>query len=456
MLISTAAALMPGPENIKPHQRIASEWLASKRYALLADDMGLGKTLEAIHACDLVKAERVAVVCPALGRVNWRREFAKWSLLGPSLMIAGYDSLAVNPNLRAQFARFAPDVLILDEAHMLKNRKARRTRAVYGQHIDRAHGIAVSAKRVWLLTGTPAPNNVAELWTHLHALWPGEIQFGGKAMSYMDFVREFTDWTMTDFGVRILDNRRQALPRLKEIMSRICLRRTLDDVPDIALPPLVWEDPYIMAVDTLSPDAKELKQMEESDPELADRVRRMLEAADAGKTRSLMTAADAMAMATLRRLTATLKAKVVAKGLAAELADTPGEKIVIFAHHLEAIELMAEALRRFNPRVVRGGQTDKQRAAAITDFQTDPGCRVAVVQLTAGNHSITLTASARVVFLELSWVPAENAQAAKRCHRIGQSRPVFVRTYALAGSIDEAVQQALVRKARALSELMEN
>jgi SWI/SNF-related matrix-associated actin-dependent regulator 1 of chromatin subfamily A len=59
-----------------------------------------------------------------------------------------------------------------------------------------------------------------------------------------------------------------------------------------------------------------------------------------------------------------------------------------------------------------------------------------------------------VVFAEASWVPADNLQAAKRVHRIGQTRPVLVRFISLAGSLDEAITDVLRRKARLLAQIM--
>ena len=76
-------------------------------------------------------------------------------------------------------------------------------------------------------------------------------------------------------------------------------------------------------------------------------------------------------------------------------------------------------------------------------------------QVTAAGTLITLTAANQVVFLESSWVPADNAQAAMRCHRIGQTRPVFVRVVGLAGSVDEQVQATLRRKIATLTQLFD-
>jgi len=103
--------------------------------------------------------------------------------------------------------------------------------------------------------------------------------------------------------------------------------------------------------------------------------------------------------------------------------------------------------------LILGGTTEKDRVKAIDDFQTDPNVRLIAAQLTAASTAVTLTAASDVLFLEQSWTPAVNAQAAKRAHRIGQTRPVHVRTLVIANSIDEAVAETLARKTEMLSEL---
>jgi SNF2 family DNA or RNA helicase len=96
------------------------------------------------------------------------------------------------------------------------------------------------------------------------------------------------------------------------------------------------------------------------------------------------------------------------------------------------------------------------RQTAIDQFQANPKVRVFIGQLQACSTAITLHAANQVVFVEQSWTPSDNAQAAKRCHRIGQKNPVFVRMLGLAKSVDEAVAKVLARKSQMISELMED
>ena len=66
-----------------------------------------------------------------------------------------------------------------------------------------------------------------------------------------------------------------------------------------------------------------------------------------------------------------------------------------------------------------------------------------------------MTAASDLLFVESSWVPAENEQAAQRIHRIGQSEPCLVRFAMLAGSIDEQIQRAVARKMESITKVVD-
>jgi SNF2 family DNA or RNA helicase len=106
-------------------------------------------------------------------------------------------------------------------------------------------------------------------------------------------------------------------------------------------------------------------------------------------------------------------------------------------------------------RWLAGDMTGKARADAVFDFQQDGGPRVIVCNIVAGGTGVTLTAASEAVFVELSWVPGENAQAADRIHRIGQGRKTRVRFLALAGTCDEAITATLRTKTKMISEVLQ-
>src|SRR4051812_8971031 len=69
----------PEEDPLYPYQIEGAKWLAERKLALLADEMGVGKTAQVIRACDDIGAERILILCPAVARINWQREFARFS-----------------------------------------------------------------------------------------------------------------------------------------------------------------------------------------------------------------------------------------------------------------------------------------------------------------------------------------------------------------------------------------
>lgn len=406
-----------------PYQRIGADWLASKKHALLADQMGLGKTVQAIMAAKQVGARRIAVVCPASVRANWHREFERWwPEFGADPFVNSYNML-----VRGSWYGMGPEVLIIDEAHYLKNRDSKRTKAVYGKD-----GLATRARRVWLLSGTPAPNNPAELWTHLHALAPGLIMGkNGKPASWWGFVNRYCKTVDKGFGPQIVGGKN--LDELKALMAPFILRRTKDEVL-ADLPPIRFNT---LPIDGVLPSETAHDEM-------------LVESALETGIESL--AKVAMHVATLRRATGMAKLKGVIDWIKDFLES--GEKLVVFAHHRDVIRETHASLReplRGKIALVTGDTGARQ--AEVDRFQNDPDCRLFIGQIQAAGTGITLTAASTVLMVEQSWVPAENAQAAMRIHRIGQKNACVVYNAVLAGSIDERIGDALTRKMNDLVQL---
>ena len=141
------------------YQEEGASFLSMRRHALLADEMGLGKTVQAIIAAGIIGAEKLVVICPAIARSNWRRELEHWNFSGEAV-IESYDK-SIRPSFEHAVRTYMPDLMILDEAHYLKNPKSQRTRTLYGKGCT-GNGLIRYAKRVWLLSGTPMPNNASD------------------------------------------------------------------------------------------------------------------------------------------------------------------------------------------------------------------------------------------------------------------------------------------------------
>lgn len=405
-----------------PYQRIGAEWLAGRTAGLLADQMGLGKTVQAVIAAKQSGAEKIGVVCPASMVTQWQREFDHWWPEHPPVMVSSYGKVA---NGHWGVPRF--DVLIVDEAHMLKSPTSERTKAIYGPDVDGIDGLVGWADRVWLLTGTPGLNNPAEIWTHLHALMPSALLGkNGKAVGYWGFAKRYTRVFDRGYGPEIKPGSGRNLDELKALIAPFILRRLKADVL-ADLPPITFNTLYL--------DGK-LPGVSAHDEML---VRNALDSFDVDGLAKVQTH-----VASLRRETGMAKLPAVVDWIENFLADTD-EKLVVFAHHRDVIRELGERFG-YGTVVLTGDTQARHRQEVVDLFQNDPRCRLFIGQIQAAGTGLTLTAASTVLMAEQSWVPAENAQAAMRVHRIGQKNACTVYNAVLAGSIDERIGDALTRK----------
>lgn len=449
------------------YQLDGAQWLATKEQALLADDMGLGKSAQVVLASDIIAAKNILIACPAALRVNWDREFKKFSSLdrpttiirtgkdaaGEGINIISYDLLASNEKLRAALKNRSWDILVLDEAHYLKERSAKRTKACYGH--NKHPGLAQMARHVWRLTGTPMPNNASELYTHLRSA-------GIVNKPYWDFVFEFCKGFQGDYGYKITGV--QNVERLKELLGKFMLRRKKEDVLK-QLPPIVFQNITVerseVDIETLFYEnwhtigiPKFLENLKQIDTNLKNSFQMLKNANKAVDEDSVrMLEGMVKSTSTLRRYIGLAKSQKIFDIIEEELASGAIDKIVLFAVHAQVIEAARVRLRQFKAVTLYGGTPERKRQHYIDEFQNNPKCRVFVGQVDAAGVGITLTASCEVAFLEASWVPSSNSQAAMRCHRVGQTRPVRVRFFTLADSVDEEVMRVITNKTREITKI---
>lgn len=449
-----------------PYQDVGAAWLASKRLAYLADEMGVGKTAQAIRALDLVNANRILVLTTAVARINWCREFERFGTRGlrlapvlssstketaPNGFVTSYD-LVQAPKLQERFAgRW--DALICDEAHLVKSPYAARTRAVL---VDLAH----RSDRVWCLSGTPAPNHAGELWPILRT-------FGATDLDYEAFVERYC--VGYEYQRRFQITGSKNIEELKTLMQPYLLRRRKTEVLK-DLPPIMYADvvvePGPVDFERWWPEVTMYgqKALDEVVQKIAQQeavIDSLLEFAGHGE-QGMASLAALQGTPSIkgkvydsRRYTGLQKVGAVVQMVTDEINAKAYDKIVLFAYHRDVIVDLYERFQKagFKPVMLFGGTDPTNREKYIRRFQTNPACKVFIGNIKAAGTAITLTAAHRVGFVECSWVPGDNAQAAMRVHRIGQTTPVTVRFFALANSSDEKLQQVLRRKTRDLTRI---
>ena len=416
---------------LDPHQIAAVELLVKSPRGGLFDQPRVGKTAPAIVAANKVRAERVLVLCPAVAVVNWQTQIVLWSRDRACLWeIESYDTYARNAKRRAQLEEvFEPDLVILDEAHYLKNRSALRTKAIYGERCKGDTPLITNAEYVWVLTGTPMPNHPGELWTHFRAL-------AGEELSYGQWVDRYCITRPTPYGVQITGIKQAALPELREKVKNFARRLTFKAVHGNDKEPLLWNTVPIGGAKL--PAAVKAVEGERG-------VAKALEALKEGRK---PTAEEEVELTKWRRIVAEVKAPLVVEYITDYLDADPRTKVLVLGWHTEALEAVAGGLTRYGSALITGATSRPNREAIRHRFQSDPKHRVVVGNIQACGTAIDLSAATLVVFAELVYVPGDNEQAAMRAVNRDKQGVVPVDVLALAGSSDAGAMAAQVRKQR--------
>jgi SWI/SNF-related matrix-associated actin-dependent regulator 1 of chromatin subfamily A len=277
------------------------------------------------------------------------------------------------------------------------------------------------------------PHDPSDIWTTMRSSCPERL--------LADPVKDWPDVTKyEDFRNRYCIVRMKQLSRfnripvviggrneaeLRERLGDFLLRRTQKD---IGIRPPVYEMlPLIVSPATRKRVDGDLDK------------RQILEAAENGATKELE-----MALGPLRRLTGSIKAQSVIEAVKEEF-DNGLDKIVLMYWHREVGDVLQDGLDKFNPLRIDGATNAKDREAFEIAFRTDPKHRVMLGQIQAAGEAVDFSSANELWFVETSFSPKDQAQAAMRITNVNQTRNTFVRVCCIEGSIDEALQASLLR-----------
>lgn len=406
----------PAGQAYMPYQIEAIRFLASRRRAICADEMGVGKTISALGTVNLLRPRRTLIVCPATVKPNWLREAQTW-LVNMSVALAGDRDTGASvvictfDGVRQWITEVEWDLMILDEAHLVKNSTTKRWRVISALHFDRAI----------LLSGTPIYNRPQDLWTLLHLVC--QQAYPDKTL----FARHFSV-TKLEKAVNGKGHRMENLSLLAPLLrERLMIRRLKADVM-ADLPPKT-RDIALIELPKAAMDA------------LIDRERdveaRLIAVNDLqGNEKTQARALTLGMLARLRRDLGLAKIPHVVDRLL-EVAQTDDEPFVVFCHHKEVGQRIAEALDEAGIAVtfLSGDMTATARQAEVDRFQAGL-LRVLVCTLSSCGVGLTMTRSSRVFMVELDWTPSVLHQGEDRCHRKGTRDAVSVWYFVVDGTLD--------------------
>uniref|UniRef100_A0A8C3M2W6 SWI/SNF-related matrix-associated actin-dependent regulator of chromatin subfamily A-like protein 1 n=1 Tax=Chrysolophus pictus TaxID=9089 RepID=A0A8C3M2W6_CHRPC len=401
---------------------------------LLADDMGLGKTVQAICIAAYYRKEwPLLVVTPSSVRFTWAEAFHRWlpslrpgstnvivtgkdSLTASLINIISFDLLSkMDKQLKSTF-----QVVIIDESHYLKNMKTARCRA--------AMPLLKAARRVILLSGTPAMSRPAELYTQIAAVQPDFFpQFHTFGLRYCDAKKMPWGWDYSGSS---------NLAELKILLEEsIMIRRLKSDV--LSQLPAKQRKMVVVAPEGINAKTKAM---------LAAEAKKMAKGYESKQQ-------EKEALLLFYNRTAEAKIHSVIEYIL-ELLESGKDKFLVFAHHKVVLDAIVEELEKKHFDYIRidGSTPSAERQSLCQKFQFSEKQAVAVLSLTAANMGLTLSAADLVVFAELFWNPGVLIQAEDRAHRIGQTSSVNVHYLVARGTADDFLWPMIQEKIKVLGE----
>ena len=381
---------------LRHYQEFGTKYILHQKRVLLGDEMGLGKTIQAIAAMNHLhhKGHRYfLVICPAGLLLNWKREIEKltdmqaymlhgtgisdfeiWKSDGGIAIInyEGLDKIIFDKD-------FPLDMVVVDEAHFVKNKEAQRTRNTVR--------MIEQAEYTLYMTGTAIENNVDEMCYLIECLNPS-IASEVKDMKYLAKADLF-----------------------RKKIAPVYLRRKRVDVL-MELPELTIHDEWCMM------NEEEINSYHK-----------------AVVTGNFM----AMRRVSWDSLNST-KAERMTELCLQALSE--GKKVVIFSYFLDTLSFVSDLLLGKALPVISGKLTIEKRQDILRQFD-EPIARVLPIQIHVGGIGLNIQTAEIVILCEPQLKPSDEMQAISRIYRMGQVNHVFVYRLFAADTIDEILVKRL-------------
>jgi len=419
------------------HQKEAVQKLVENKRYILADDMGLGKTTSTIIGALETGAKKILIICPATLKINWKREIENYS--DRSVYIAEgknfsteHDFVIINYDIIKNFhdpkkkddseiLRANFDLVVVDEAHYIKNAQAQRTKLI--------NDIVKNVDRIWLLTGTPMTSRPIDYYNLL------SLVDSPVAKNWMAYVIRYCQGYQFKVGSRKVWNVMGAsnLEELRDRTSGLTLRRLKEDVLD--LPDKIITPVYLRL---------KSKEYEEVMGEYYNWYEKNPE-----ESKSLTV--QFTKLTKVRQIIANEK---IAQTI--ELTENileQDKKVIIFCNFTESLNKIVEHFGKAAVKV-DGSMSKPERQHSVDEFQDNQKVKVFVGNIKAAGVGLTLTAGEAVVMNDLSFLPSDHAQAEDRAYRYGQKNNVLVYYPIFENTIEGIIYDILNNKKQVIATVM--
>ena len=419
------------------HQKESIQKLVENKKFILADDMGLGKTTSTIIAALESGSKKVLIICPASLKINWQREIANYTDRSVYIsegknfsqehdfVIINYDIIKNFHNVKkksdSQILGANFDLVVVDEAHYIKNGQAQRTKLI--------NDLVKKVDRLWLLTGTPMTSRPMDYFNLL------SLVDSPVAKNWLAYAIRYCAGYQFNAGGRKIWNVTGAsnLEELRDRTSGLTLRRLKEnvlDLPDKIITPIylklkskAYEDIMGEYYDWYDKNPEESKSLTVQFTKLT-KVRQVI--------------ADEKINYTI------------------ELAENileQGKKVIIFCNFTDSLEKITEHFGKIAVKL-NGSMSKIEKQHSVDQFQNNEKIKVFVGNIKASGVGITLTSAEAVIFNDLSFLPSDHSQAEDRSYRYGQKNNVLVYYPIFENSLEAIIYDIVNSKKKVIATVM--
>ena len=424
---------------------------------ILADEMGLGKTIQTISLLAYLNLKNQnlthLIIVPKVTIKNWEREINKWLPSVKVLLFYGdkeerkilteqtlknekfeiiLTSFEISMIEKSALSKLNYEYLIIDEAHRLKNDKAKFSKVVR----------QFNSKHRLLLTGTPLQNNLHELWSLLNFLMPSIFD------DSQEFDRIFNLDTATE------DGQLKIVKQIHQLLKPFVLRRLKSEI-EFKLPP---KNEIYLYVGLSDLQKKMYKQILSRNIDAVNGVSR-----DRIQLLNILMQLKKVCnhpylfpnvekgppyIEGEHLIYNSMKLKIL-DILLKKIKNETNDKVLIFSQMTTLLNILDDYCRYRNFSYLRmDGQTSSiDRDKRIEEFQNKNSDKwIFLISTRAGGLGINLHAANIVILYDSDWNPQVDLQAIDRAHRIGQTKPVTIYRFVCEGTVEEKIVERAAKK----------